>query len=159
MAYEMEGWEQKIEIARAVKYHLFQLEKVKPCMWCGSVLEFDAATIEHLTPHSKGGPLSVENAGVACQPCNGKRGTMPIEEFRASAWLLEKRRQAQAQKNNRRIPTHQTGEELSDEEVRLAAYLYLRLLDKEDLIAIISGMAKVGHMDRWASHWQELNNA
>lgn len=158
MSYEMEAWEEKVELARAVKYHLFQDRKTRPCMWCGSNLEFDAATIEHLTPHSKGGPLSVENAGVACSPCNGKRGTMPIDDFRGSAWLLEKRKQVQAQKNNRTIPKHPDGMELSDEEVRLAAYFYLRLLDKEDLLAIISGMAKQGHLDRWAANWQELNN-
>ena len=158
MTYEMESWEEKIERARAVKYHLFQQMKSRPCMWCGSLLEFDAATIEHLTPHSHGGPLAVHNAGVACSPCNGKRGTMSIDDFRASAWLLDKRKQVQAQKNNRRIPKHPDGTEYSDEEVRLAAYFYLRLLDKEDLLAIISGMAKQGNLDRWASHWQELNS-
>lgn len=157
MPYEMESWEVKVELARAVKYHLFQKQKSHPCMWCGTHLEFDAATIEHLKPHSHGGPLSVENAGVACSPCNQKRGTMPIEDFRASAWLLDKRKQVQAQKNNRVIPKHADGMEMSDEEVRLAAYFYLRLLDRENLIAIISGMAKQGHLDRWASHWQELN--
>lgn len=127
-------------------------------MWCGMHLEFDAATIEHLTPHSHGGPLTVENAGVACSPCNQKRGTMSIDDFRASAWLLDKRRQVQAQKNNRQIPKHPDGMEMSDEEIRLAAYFYLRMLDKEDLLAIISGMAKQGHLDRWAAHWQELNS-
>lgn len=158
MAYEMEPWEVKVELARAVKYHLFQNQKTKPCMWCGTSLEFDAATIEHLKPHSHGGPLSVANAGVACSPCNQKRGTMAVEDFHASAWLLEKRRQVQAQKNNRKIPQHADGMEYSDEEVRLAAYLYLNLLDKNELIAIISGMAKQGHLDRWAANWQELNN-
>lgn len=158
MPFEMEPWEVKVELARAVKYHLFQGDKRKPCMWCGNVLEFDSATIEHLTPHSHGGPLSVSNAGLACSPCNQKRGTLPIEDFHASAWLLEKRRQVQAQKNNRRIPQHPDGEEFSDDEVRLAAYLYLNLLDKNELIATISGMAKQGHLDKWASHWQELNS-
>lgn len=83
---------------------------------------------------------------------------MPIEEFHASAWLLEKRRQAQATKNNRKIPVHADGTEFSDDEVRLAAYLYLNLLDKNELIAIISGMSKQGHLDRWAANWQELND-
>ena len=158
-SYEMESWEERVELARAIRYHLYQGEKYKPCMWCGVHLEIDAATIEHLKPDSHGGPLHLSNAGIACSPCNQKRGTRPIEDFLASSWLLEKRRQVQAQKNNRTLPVHQDGTLYSDEEIRLAAYLYLNTLQKQDLLAIITGIAKPGQLDRWASYFQELNNA
>ena len=157
MTYEMEGWELRVEIARAIRYHLFSGDKYKPCLWCGVSLEVDEATIEHLVPHSHGGPLTVENAGVACQSCNQKRGVKSPEDFLASAWLLEKRRQVQAQKNNRRVPNHQDGTPMNDDEVRLAAQFYLGTLTKAELSAIIMGMAKPGHLDKWASAFQELN--
>jgi hypothetical protein len=153
----MEYWEEKVELARAIKYHLYGTDKLKPCMWCGIHLEFDAATIEHIKPDSHGGPLALSNSGVACNSCNQKRGTRSPEIFLTSSWLLEKRRQVQAQKNNRKIPCHPDGIEMSDSEIRLASHIYLNVLTKSDLIAIIMGMAKPGHLDRWAHHFQELN--
>lgn len=156
-SYPMEHWEIKVELARAIRYHLFKGDKKKACMWCTTVLEIDEATIEHIVPHSHGGPLSVENAGVACSSCNQKRGTRTPEEFQASAWLLEKRRQVLAQKNNRKMPKHQDGMEMSEEEIRLASHMYLNLLTKQELSAIIMGIAKQGHLDRWASIFMEIN--
>lgn len=157
-SYPMEYWEQKVEKGRAIKYHLYQGDRLRPCMWCGNHLELDAATIEHILPNSQGGPLELENCGVACSPCNQKRGTKTPEEFMQSVWLLEKRRQVQAQKNNRSIPTHQDGTEMNDEEIRLASHIYLSTLTKKDLLAIIMGIAKPGQLDRWAGYFQELNS-
>jgi len=157
MSYPMESWEEKIEKARAVKYHLYANARTKPCMWCGTDLEFDAATIEHIKPDSHGGPLEVHNCGIACSPCNQKRGTRSVEEFLRSSWLLEKRRQIQAQRNNRKIPTHPDGMEMNEEEIRLASHIYLGSLTKQDLLAIIMGIAKPGQLDRWASLFNEVN--
>ncbi len=153
----MEGWEIRIEVARAIRYHLYAGEKRKPCMWCAASLEIDEATIEHIVPASHGGPLSIDNAGVACTSCNQKRGVRTPEEFLASAWLLQKRQQTHAQKKNRHVPCHQDGMEMSDEEVRLAAHWYLNLLTKQELSAIIMGTAKPGHLDHWAGLFQEIN--
>lgn len=157
LSFPMEKWEERIEIAKAIKYHLFQGERSKPCMWCTVHLELDEATLEHIHPESKGGPLTLENAGVACSSCNQKRGTRHPDEFISSAWLLEKRRQVLAQKNNRKIPQHEDGTPMNDAEVRLSANLYLNMLTKQDLTGIIMGIAKPGHLDKWASLWVDLN--
>jgi 5-methylcytosine-specific restriction endonuclease McrA len=37
--------------------------------------------IEHIHPRSKGGSESVTNLCLACEPCNRKKGTQPIEVF------------------------------------------------------------------------------
>ncbi len=158
MSYSMEGWEIRIEVARAIRYHLYAGEKRKPCMWCATPLEIDEATIEHIVPASHGGELSLQNAGIACTSCNQKRGTRSVDEFLGSAWLLQKRQQTHAQKKNRRIPRHQDGVEMTDEEVRLAAHFYLGTLTKAELSAIIMGTAKPGHLDHWAGLFQELNS-
>lgn len=155
--YKMESWEERVERSKAIRYILFEGQRYQPCMWCSIPMEIDEATIEHLTPNSHGGPLTVSNAGLACQSCNNKRGTRSIEEFRASAWLQEKRRQVVAAKNNRIIPNHQDGTPMDDSEIRLAAQLYLNTLDKGQLLAIIMGMAKQTQIDRFASNFMELN--
>ena len=38
-------------------------------------------TIDHVLPKSQGGPMNTENACVACEPCNTKRGDMPLLAF------------------------------------------------------------------------------
>jgi len=153
----MESWEEKIEIVKAIKYHLFEGSKLKPCMWCTMPLELDEATLEHIQPKSHGGPLTVNNAGIACNSCNQKRGTKSPDEFISSAWLLEKRRQMNSQKKNRKIPCHSDGFPMSDAEIRLASSLYLNTLTKNELVATITGIAKQNHLDRWAALFQELN--
>ena len=151
--YKMESWEERIERVRAIKYNLFQGKRHAPCMWCGTLLDFDAATIEHLTPKSHGGDYSVENAGVACQTCNQKRGVSTIEEFKASQWLQLKRQQIHAAKQNRKIPQHANGREMSDAEIRLAAQYYLEGLEIDVLVATVMGMSKPSQIDRWAQEY------
>ncbi len=148
--YKLESWEERIETVRAIKYHLFKGHRHAPCMWCGTLLEFEAATIEHLTPKSHGGDYSVENAGVACQTCNQKRGTQSIEQFMGSQWLQMKRHQIQAAKSNRKIPRHPDGTEMDDSEIRLDAQRYLADLEVDALVAIVMGLSKPSQIDRWA---------
>lgn len=152
----MEYWEEKIELAKAIRYHLFAGEKLKPCMWCGVHIEQDVATIEHILPASEGGPLSINNAGIACSSCNQKRGTKTREEFLSSSWLLEKKRQVHSQRSNRKIPKHQDGAEMSDQEIRLSSFMYLNSLTKDELLNITIGIAKQGHLDNWAAKFIEL---
>jgi len=44
----------------------------------------DLATLDHVVPRSRGGPLTRENLVLACFACNNARGTMDAETFRAS---------------------------------------------------------------------------
>lgn len=153
--YKLESWEERIERVRAIKYHLFKGHRHAPCMWCGTLLDFEAATLEHLTPKSHGGNYSVENAGVACQTCNQKRGVQSIEDFRSSQWLQLKRQQMNAAKQNRKIPKHPDGTQMTDAEIRLAAQYYLEGLDTDALVAVIMGLSKPSQIDRWAAEYVE----
>lgn len=43
----------------------------------------DLATLDHVVPRSRGGPLSRDNLVLACQGCNNRRGVMDAEAFAA----------------------------------------------------------------------------
>ena len=43
----------------------------------------DLATLDHVVPKSKGGPLTPANVVLACRACNNARGTEDAEAFRA----------------------------------------------------------------------------
>jgi 5-methylcytosine-specific restriction endonuclease McrA len=63
------------------------------CVYCGVATRRlakglsrapDLATLDHVVPRSKGGPLNRDNLVLACQACNNERGTMDAGAFRAS---------------------------------------------------------------------------
>lgn len=56
---------------------IFQHNK---CFYCDADLG-DAATLEHLTPVSKGGINARENLVYACQSCNSKKHNSTLEEY------------------------------------------------------------------------------
>ncbi|HET7563528.1 MAG TPA: HNH endonuclease signature motif containing protein [Gemmatimonadaceae bacterium] len=51
------------------------------CVYCGSLLELDLATIDHVHPLAKGGANVPGNLVVACGPCNRLKGDMLPQEF------------------------------------------------------------------------------
>jgi hypothetical protein len=56
------------------------------CCWCGTRMceaqgTPDSATIEHITPLSKGGEDRPHNFAVACAYCNHRRGSMTVDTF------------------------------------------------------------------------------
>jgi 5-methylcytosine-specific restriction endonuclease McrA len=52
------------------------------CYYCGRHVPKERATFDHCVPRCRGG--AVKNNGVmACEPCNGRKGDMPAEEFLA----------------------------------------------------------------------------
>lgn len=153
----MHSWELRIEQTKAVKYHLFKGRFYAPCMWCTTLLDFESATVEHLTPKSEGGPMSLENGGIACASCNNKRGTRSEADFRTSEWLHRKREQVINASRKRRKPVHQDGTPLSDDEIRVAADLYLGTLDKSHLIGIIMGSSKQILLDTYAGLFIQMN--
>lgn len=44
-------------------------------------------TIDHIIPLCGGGPDTFENTVAACSACNGAKGSLPPEDFQASAFL------------------------------------------------------------------------
>jgi 5-methylcytosine-specific restriction endonuclease McrA len=52
------------------------------CFHCG--YGHDDMTIDHVQPLSRGGSNDVGNLVAACRPCNTRRGTKTVDEFRRS---------------------------------------------------------------------------
>lgn len=69
------------------------------CWYCGErLIKADPAqhgidhkrrwyTIDHATPRSRGGSSEIENLLPCCNYCNGKKGDMTVEEYRATRSL------------------------------------------------------------------------
>lgn len=51
------------------------------CVYCGAVLDFTIATIDHVYPLARGGANVPGNLVVACGPCNRLKGDMLPHEF------------------------------------------------------------------------------
>lgn len=52
---------------------------VRVCTYCGG----PAGTIDHIRPRQFGGTDDPDNLTDACQSCNSRKGTLPVELFRA----------------------------------------------------------------------------
>jgi len=54
------------------------------CAWCGDSVENGAKmTLDHLTPHSKGGGNGEKNLVACCHRCNCSRGNRSVKQFAA----------------------------------------------------------------------------
>ena len=52
------------------------------CAYCGDSVEDGATlTLDHLTPHSRGGSNATANLVTACERCNKSRGVRPVRTF------------------------------------------------------------------------------
>lgn len=51
----------------------------RQCAYCG--VSGIPLQVEHIHPKAKGGSNRISNLCLACQPCNIKKGTQPIEQF------------------------------------------------------------------------------
>jgi CRISPR/Cas system Type II protein with McrA/HNH and RuvC-like nuclease domain len=60
------------------------------CVYCGAAVENGAQlSIDHLTPHSKGGSNGADNLVTCCSRCNSARGNRSVRAFcRATAGYL-----------------------------------------------------------------------
>ena len=91
-----EAVEQRWRLKRPVLDAIFEREDGL-CFWCDeptvldrgarsgcrSVLAPNGATIDHIIPKRDGGPVTVDNAVLACRRCNEARGSRP-----ADVWLM-----------------------------------------------------------------------
>lgn len=50
------------------------------CAYCGTALNADLMTREHIVPTSRGGGDTWMNCITACRPCNGRKGARLLEE-------------------------------------------------------------------------------
>jgi 5-methylcytosine-specific restriction endonuclease McrA len=55
--------------------------RTEPCVYCGKLLAFEKMTVEHVVPKSRGGRDSSLNKVGCCEPCNRKRGSMPLLHY------------------------------------------------------------------------------
>jgi 5-methylcytosine-specific restriction endonuclease McrA len=54
------------------------------CFYCGDNLDWQnrqECHLEHLIPLSRGGQHGIDNWAIACQGCNGKKGSKTAQEF------------------------------------------------------------------------------
>jgi hypothetical protein len=65
---------------RAIRPALCEAQNHR-CCYCG--VRSDALTFEHVVPASHGGSSDWDNLVMACEPCNGRRGTMSAYGFAA----------------------------------------------------------------------------
>jgi 5-methylcytosine-specific restriction endonuclease McrA len=68
----------------------------RKCAYCSA--ENVPLQVEHIVPKARGGSNRISNLTLACQPCNQKKGAMPVEQFLAKKPDLLKRIQAQAKR-------------------------------------------------------------
>jgi hypothetical protein len=59
--------------------------EVIACYWCRRELRPDERQIDHIIPLLLGGPHSVGNLCVSCQPCNNRKGAKAPEAFAGQA--------------------------------------------------------------------------
>jgi 5-methylcytosine-specific restriction endonuclease McrA len=51
------------------------------CYYCEKSLTFKTATVDHLTPKSKGGDNDEFNLVLACKKCNGEKSDMNESQY------------------------------------------------------------------------------
>lgn len=59
--------------------------KTRRCWLCGCELTFASATVDHLTPKSRGGRDMRQNYRLACSPCNSARGNRRLTKLELAA--------------------------------------------------------------------------
>lgn len=81
MSVRQENW-QGMNWLRQDKRLAIYLRDGCACAWCGQAIENGAQlTLDHLTPHSKGGSNHESNLITACHRCNSSRGNRSIKAF------------------------------------------------------------------------------
>ena len=52
----------------------------RKCFYCGKVLEYEHATLDHVIPKYKGGKDKWNNLVISCQKCNNNKGHKYLKE-------------------------------------------------------------------------------
>ena len=92
---EISGTEYQQGELRGYEVREYLLEKWhRTCAYCGK--KDVPLQIEHIVPRATGGGNRVSNLTLACQPCNQKKGSQPIEAFLKGKPELVKKIKGQA---------------------------------------------------------------
>lgn len=92
---EISGIEYQQGTLQGYEIREYLLEKWhRACSYCGA--KDVPLQVEHILPRAKGGTNRISNLCLACDPCNDKKGTLPIEVFLAKKPDVLRRILAQA---------------------------------------------------------------
>jgi len=58
------------------------------CQYCKERFHTNDLSIDHVVPRSHGGRLHWENAVTCCKPCNGRKGSLRVEDLKAVGMRL-----------------------------------------------------------------------
>jgi 5-methylcytosine-specific restriction endonuclease McrA len=75
------------------------------CFYCDAAFEPTgplARTVDHRVPRAVGGTDGLANLVFACQACNQRKANRPEDDFVASAWLEQRRRDVAAHRSDSR---------------------------------------------------------
>jgi hypothetical protein len=53
------------------------------CRYCLGWFTIGQLAVDHATPLSRGGSLALENLDYPCQPCNDRKGSLTLDEYKA----------------------------------------------------------------------------
>lgn len=70
----------RFEVIRCTRKNVLQRDQYQ-CQYCGVICSKQNATIDHVTPKSKGGKTTWENSVTACMRCNLKKGSKSLEQL------------------------------------------------------------------------------
>ena len=70
---------QQLRINQSLKRQLAGDKKFCNCCYCGIELPIQLLTLEHKLGRYLGGDNSIENAALACRPCNQAKGAKDFE--------------------------------------------------------------------------------
>lgn len=51
------------------------------CRYCNGFFSLEQVAVDHMLPLGRGGGVELENLDFPCKSCNGRKGTMPPEEY------------------------------------------------------------------------------
>lgn len=74
-------------IPKSVK-EIVKLRDGNICRMCGGKFEDKFLDFDHKTPHSKGGPATVDNIQRVCHPCNLKKGNKTPKCSKCGDWIV-----------------------------------------------------------------------
>jgi hypothetical protein len=72
-------------ISKRLKTLLFWDYHCLPCTYCGMLLSFQYATLDHKISIYDGGSNDINNIVIACKICNDDRKSQPLEQWQPTA--------------------------------------------------------------------------
>ena len=135
----------KIQRKLFLKRCLFDQKRKCPCHYCGKVLVFDEATLDHIIPQSLLGEWELKNLVIACVTCNNRRGDMPYEIFKSGAKPVKKEKIPFTDQNRFLDDTPENREILFQEQMpRAEAYKSYAIDDRPHSGFLVAHNGKVG---------------